>query len=50
MSSLEEENENAILMIYYSFYLSQKMQLYSENEKGFLLMHFNWNYGTDSLP
>ena len=26
------------------------MQLYSENEKAFLLIHFNLNYGTDSLP
>ena len=25
-------------------------QLYSENEKVFLLIHFNLNYGTDSLP
>ena len=23
------------------------MQLYSENEKAFLLIHFNLNYGTD---
>ena len=51
MSSLEEENKNAIWMIYYSFYLwVKKMQLCSENEKAFLLIHFNLNYGTDSLP
>ena len=31
-------------------FMSQKMQLYSENEKAFLLIHFNLNYGTDSLP
>ena len=30
--------------------MSQKMQLYFENDKAFLLMHFNLNYGTDSLP
>ena len=26
------------------------MQLYYENEKAFLLIHFNLNYGTNSLP
>ena len=30
--------------------MSQKMQLHSENEKAFLLLHFNLNYGTYSLP
>ena len=30
--------------------MSQKKQLYSENERAFLLIHFNLNYGTDSLP
>ena len=49
MSSVEEEYENAIWMIYHSF-MSQKLQLYSENKKAFLLIHFNLNYGTDSLP
>ena len=47
MSSLEEENENAICMIYYSFYLLvKKMQVYYENDKSFLLIHFKlelWN-------
>ena len=28
----------------------KKMQLYSENEKAFLLIHFNLNYVTDLLP
>ena len=43
MSSLEEENENAVWIIY------QKKQLYSENEKAFLLTDFNLIYGTDLL-
>lgn len=30
--------------------MSQKMQIYFESEKAFLLVHFNFNYGTDSLP
>ena len=53
MSSLEEENEwmkcslDDLLLI---SFMSQKMQLYSENEKAFLLIHFHLNYGTDSLP
>ena len=39
------------LMIYNWFYLwVKKMQLYFENEKAFLSIHFNLNYGTDSLP
>ena len=31
-------------------FTSQKMQIYSENEKAFLLIHLNLNYGTDLLP
>ena len=30
--------------------MSQKTQLYSKNEKAFLLIHLNLNYGTDLLP
>ena len=40
-------NLDDILLI---LFMSQKMQLYPENEKAFLLIHFNLNYGTDSLP
>ena len=45
MSSLEEENENAISVITHFVYESKK-QLYSENEKAFLLINFNFNYGS----
>ena len=39
-------NDDLLLILF----MSQKMQLHSENEKAFLFMHFNLNYGTDSLP
>ena len=50
MSSLEEEMEMHLDDLLLILFMSQRMQQYFENEKAFLLIHFNLNYGTDSLP
>ena len=46
VTQLKRKLGGNVLLILFT---SQKMQLYSENEKSFLLIHFNLNYVTDVL-